>query len=202
MQHTVSSKTLIKASFAAVILAAMALVSLILPAEYNIDPTGVGKALGLTALAQPDSGTQMQAVLDAKSETSQASANAPQSDAAKLSEHSINVTVPAGRGVEYKFYMAQFAKMEYQWSTNTEIATDTATNNSSPSPLYFDLHGEPQGDTTGYFESYVIATSDEMKGSFTAPFAGSHGWYWKNTSAQAVTVQLKVSGAFTVIGLK
>lgn len=203
MQHTVSSKTLIKASFSAVILAAIALVSLILPAEYNIDPTGVGKALGLTALAQPDSGTQMAPVLAAsESDTSQTPANAPQSDAAKPPEHSINVTVPAGRGVEYKFHMTQFAKMEYQWSTNTETATDTATNNSSPSPLYFDLHGEPQGDTTGYFESYVIATSDEMKGSFTAPFAGSHGWYWKNTSAQAITVQLKVSGDFTVIGLK
>lgn len=100
MQHTVSSKTLIKASFSAVILAAIALVSLILPAEYNIDPTGVGKALGLTALAQPDSGIQMQAVIDAsKSETSQTPANAPQSDAAKPSEHSISVTVPAGRGV-------------------------------------------------------------------------------------------------------
>jgi hypothetical protein len=200
MQHTVSSKTLIKASFAAVILAAIALVSLILPAEYNIDPTGVGKALGLTALAQPGSGTLFVSVsaTELESETLQKPASTPQSDAAKLSEHSINVTVPAGRGVEYKFHMAQFAKMEYQWSTNTE----TATNNRSPSPLYFDLHGEPQGDTTGYFESYVIATSDEMKGSFTAPFAGSHGWYWKNTSAQAVTVQLKVSGDFTVIGLK
>ena len=28
---------------------------------------------------------------------------------------------------------------------------------------YFDLHGEPEGDTTGYFESYAIATTNEMK---------------------------------------
>jgi hypothetical protein len=197
MQHTVSSKTLIKASLAAVILAAIALVSLILPAEYNIDPTGVGKALGLTALAQPNTvAAPAIAVANSSSEPKQAEQG--------TAEHSVSVTVPAGRGVEYKFQMAQFAKMEYQWSTSisTSTSTDTATDNSSPSPLYFDLHGEPQGDTTGYFESYVIAESNEMKGSFTTPFAGSHGWYWKNTSAKAITVQLKVSGDFTVIGLK
>jgi hypothetical protein len=182
MQHTVSSKTLIKASFAAVILAAIVLVSLILPAEYNIDPTGAGKALGLTALAQANPEVMPAiAVANSSSEPEQAEQG--------TAEHSVSVTVPAGRGVEYKFQMAQFAKMEYQWFSDS-------------GPLYFDLHGEPQGDTTGYFESYVIAESNEMKGSFTTPFAGSHGWYWKNTSAKAITVQLKVSGDFTVIGLK
>ena len=52
----------------------------------------------------------------------------------------ISVIVPAGRGVEYKFTMLQFKKLSYEWS-------------ATESPLYFDLHGEPQGDTTGYFES-------------------------------------------------
>ena len=79
--------------------------------------------------------------------------------------------------------------MTYEWITDGE-------------PLYFDLHGEPEGDTTGYFESYTIATSDEMKGSFTAPFAGSHGWYWKNTTNKPISVQLMVKGEYTVIGLK
>ena len=40
-----SVATLIKASIAAVIIATIALVLVILPAEYNIDPTGIGKAL-------------------------------------------------------------------------------------------------------------------------------------------------------------
>ena len=52
MQHTVSTKTLVKASISAVVVAAIALVTFILPAEYNIDPTGIGNKLGLTALAQ------------------------------------------------------------------------------------------------------------------------------------------------------
>jgi len=41
-----------------------------------------------------------------------------------------------------------------------------------------------------------------MKGSFTAPFGGSHGWYWKNNSDNPVAIQLLVKGQFKVIGLK
>ena len=101
----------------------------------------------------------------------------------------IEVVVPAGRGVEYKFAMQQYAKMTYEWLTDGEA-------------LYFDLHGEPEGDTTGYFESYTIAASNEMKGSFTAPFAGSHGWYWKNETDNPIAVQLLVKGQYEIIGLK
>lgn len=173
-QHAVSTKTLIKSSIAASLIAALVLVTVILPAEYNIDPTKIGAALGLTVLSQTteDPSPTMKNV-------------------ASTDQHQqvIEVSVPAGKGIEYKFYMSQHQKMSYEWLTDGES-------------LYFDLHGEPEGDTTGYFESYAIATLHEMKGSFTAPFSGSHGWYWKNTSDKPVTVQLTVEGQYTVIGLK
>lgn len=174
MQHTVSSKTLVKASVSATIVAAIALVTLILPAEYNIDPTGVGQKLGLTEIALA-------------SETEAQPTAAGQKGTAEY--QTIEVIVPAGRGVEYKFAMPQYAKMTYEWISDGE-------------PLYFDLHGEPEGDTTGYFESYTIATNNEVKGSFTAPFAGSHGWYWKNKTDKPIAVQLMVKGEYDVIGLK
>jgi len=41
-----------------------------------------------------------------------------------------------------------------------------------------------------------------MKGSFTAPFDGSHGWYWKNTSNKPVAIQLILNGQFQIIGIK
>jgi len=174
MQHTLSSKALIKSTFIALIIAGIALISFILPAEYNIDPTGIGAKLGLTALAT----TEVKPVVKEAITT-----------AAGKSSDTIEVVVPAGRGVEFKFAMTQFKKMEYTWETNGE-------------PLFFDLHGEPEGDTTGYYESYAIATLNGMKGSYTTPFSGVHGWYWKNTSDKEITVQLTVSGEYTVIGLK
>jgi len=173
MQHTVSSKTLIKATVSATVVAIVAVITLILPAEYNIDPTGIGHKLGLTVLA-----------------TTSATETPTKSQQIETDEYQvIEVLVPAGRGVEYKFSMQQYDKMTYEW------LTDGAS-------LFFDLHGEPQGDTTGYYESYAIATLNEMKGSFTAPFAGSHGWYWKNESEKPVAVQVMVKGQYEVIGLK
>jgi len=164
---------LTKALFSATFLAIVLLVTVILPAEYNIDPTGVGEKIGLTVFQ------------DNTSDTAQIAPLAQQQE----NRHEVEVVVPAGRGVEYKFQMAKFAKMEYEWLTDGDA-------------LYFDLHGEPEGDETGYFESYAITTGATMKGSFTTPFAGSHGWYWKNTSDKPVTVYLVANGTFEVTGLK
>lgn len=177
MQQTVSTQTLIKASIGSTLIAIIVLITFILPAEYNIDPTGLGQKLGLTRLALAGESSDSVVMPDMNNE---ASSN-------ELFQ-TIEVTVPAGQGIEYKFAMAQHSKMQYEWLTDGDA-------------LYFDLHGEPEGDTSGYFESYTIATANEMKGSFTAPFTGSHGWYWKNKTKQPIAIQLLVKGQFTVIGL-
>ena len=178
MQHTLSTKALLQSTFIALIVAALVLVSFILPADYNIDPTGIGAQLGLTALANPETSGVAQTQQNDKAKTIS-------QDASDI----IEVIVPAGRGLEYKFAMEKFNKMEYQWQTDGGL-------------LFFDLHGEPEGDTRGYYESYAIATLTGMKGSFTTPFTGIHGWYWKNTSDKAVVVKLTVSGEYTIVGLK
>jgi len=104
-------------------------------------------------------------------------------------ENQITLVVPANKGIEYKFYIKQYEKLIYEWSADA--------------PLYFDFHGEPLDyDVTKYFESYTIATADEMKGTMTIPFEGSHGWYWKNNSNKDVVVILKAEGKYKVIGLK
>ncbi len=170
---TLTNSTLLKYTIFSLVFAVITLVTIILPAEYNIDPTGIGHKLGLTVFSDIPSEVKAKAVT---AET-------------KGIAETIEVIVPAGRGIEYKFNMQQYQKMEYQWLTDG-------------SPLYFDLHGEPEGDTTGYFESYAIATLKEMKGSFTAPFSGVHGWYWKNTTDDPIKVKLIVKGEYAEHGLK
>ncbi|WP_331497663.1 hypothetical protein [Paracoccus sp. (in: a-proteobacteria)] len=34
------------------------------------------------------------------------------------------------------------------------------------------------------------------KGSIKAPFAGEHGWFWRNRDAAAVTMTLKLRGTY------
>ncbi|NRA60891.1 MAG: hypothetical protein HRU25_08245 [Psychrobium sp.] len=165
-------QSLLTSTIVALLIAIVALVLFILPAEYNIDPTGVGEKLGLTVF----NGQGKETV-------------APKIDVADSQPGSVTITVPAGRGIEYKLAMKKHASAGYEWTTD-----GTA--------VYVDLHGEPKGDTTGYFKSYAIATSDEMKGSFIAPFEGSHGWYWKNTSDQDVKIELIFHGEYVIEGIK
>tara|TARA_R110001583_G_scaffold136312_1_gene288160 strand:+ start:12038 stop:12592 length:555 start_codon:yes stop_codon:yes gene_type:complete len=172
---------LFKYTLVSIIFAAITLLTIILPAEYDIDPTGIGQSLGLTVFHNVKVDKASLLALEKVSEKA--------SDKVKWAIETIDIIVPALSGVEYKFTMQQYKKLSYEWSTNG-------------SALYFDLHGEPEGDTTGYFESYAIATLKGMEGSFTTPFSGVHGWYWKNTSNSPVTVQLTVKGEFGKHSLK
>ncbi|WP_144211501.1 hypothetical protein [Shewanella donghaensis] len=201
--HSIS--TLIKASIAACVIAAIVLVTTILPAEYNLDPTGIGKALGLTKIAQA---AELSTVgigtveiekdvdeLDRIENTELVILAAPSvadikqaRKTAAVRSDTVDVVIPASKGLEYKLLLNEFIHLEYEWHTLNEA------------PLFFDFHGEPQGDTTGYYESYNISTSDKVKGSLTTPFSGAHGWYWKNTSGQAITVRLTTTGAYKIKG--
>jgi hypothetical protein len=195
-----SNKTLIKASVAATFIAAVILVLFILPAEYNVDPTGFGKAAGLTQLAESQqsqattAAPPQQMTEAAFSFDTPTAAQLPTVEQIKAARQTsgvrsdtIDIVIPAGKGLEYKLLLGAYMHLEYEWHTDGQ-------------PLYFDFHGEPQGDKSGYYESFAITTSNEMKGSLTTPFAGSHGWYWKNKSDAPVTVTLMTKGDYQTKG--
>jgi hypothetical protein len=180
LEHTVQSKkTLMQASAFAALLAGIVFIIAILPAEFGIDPTGLGKAMRLTQLA---------------GQTPSAQAATTQANTKKQTlpdqEDSVAISIPAGKGLEYKFYLMSGDAMRYGWSTK------------GGELLFFDFHGEPQGDTTGYFESYTVSTANNVRGSFTATFEGSHGWYWKNKGQTNIIVTLKTEGNYKIIGIK
>lgn len=168
---------LVKALVVAAGLAGVLLVLVVLPAEYNIDVTGFGRAVGLTVLSAPSTETAAQ--------------TAPEPSAAPVSvrDDRTVVDVPAGKGVEYKFRLRSGQKMTYSWA-----ADDGA--------LFYDFHGEPQGGAANEFESFAAGRTSTAKGTFTAPFEGTHGWYWKNSSRRPVQVTLETSGAYEIVGLK
>lgn len=63
-------------------------------------------------------------------------------------------------------------------------------------PVMHDMHGEP--DEAGAEEtSYDKQSRRHSNGAFVAPFAGIHGWYWENPSAEPVTVTLSTAGFYT-----
>lgn len=100
----------------------------------------------------------------------------------------ITVTIPARGDKEYKLLLTKGATLEYSWKTNG-------------AELFYDFHGEPTGDKTGYFKSFKKNTERESSGTLTPSFNGTHGWYWKNNSSSAVDVILKVNGVYQRLDL-
>jgi hypothetical protein len=47
-----SARRLLKSTVLAALVAAAILVTIVLPAEYGVDPTGIGRALGLTQMGE------------------------------------------------------------------------------------------------------------------------------------------------------
>ena len=172
-----SLATLIKATGIAFVIAVVLLVLVVLPAEYNVDVTGFGRAVGLTVLSQPapEAALQSTAGLAAASEIER--------------DDQTVVDVPAGKGVEYKFELRGGQKMKYSWRSDS-------------SELFYDFHGEPAGAASDVFESFASGRATRVKGTFTSPFDGTHGWYWKNSSPRPVQITLETSGSYEIVGLR
>ncbi len=190
-----SSKQLLVSTLIAITIAAVLLVTVVLPSEYGIDLARIGGVLGLTqmgeikmklaeeAKADRETAAAQPANVPAKAISPPASNTAPATStttaAAKSDE--MTVTLKPGEAAEIKLEMAKGALVKYEWT-----ATGGVVNH--------DTHGDnPQKQ----FISYKKGTGVQAdSGDLVADFDGSHGWFWRNRSQTDVTVTIKASGAY------
>ena len=175
-----STPQLLKATAGAVLGAGLILVTTVLPAEYGLDPTGIGKALGLTALS---------AEAERAATTPTAIAPPAPTDAviaydAPYQNGEMSLTLQPNEGAEIKALMRAGESFVFGWSTD-----GGAVN--------FDMHGEKPDAGKDEFSSYwKDRAQTSAHGSFIAPFDGTHGWYWSNKGSAPVTITVRVSGYF------
>ncbi|MDO8348024.1 MAG: hypothetical protein Q7S85_09020 [Rugosibacter sp.] len=181
---------LLKATAAALVVAGAILITVVLPAEYGIDPTGMGRMLGLARLSAP--GGEKAAGLPAASAPVPLPENASvmqpaagtvtKSDVPFRSDE-IQLTLEPFEGAEIKAAMRQGEQFVFSWTVQG-------------GKVNVDMHGE-RPNAGDEFTSYWKDTKQtRAQGTFVAPFAGSHGWYWLNRGEQPVTVKVKVSGFY------
>ena len=201
--HIVEKKEIIKAVLFALVLGIVILVSAVLPAEYGIDPIGTGKLFGFSKLYVPEDAPDGLATTTGKTfplikmekagsgpevkRPVEADNPIPEKQYAER-EDTVEVIVPAGKGIEYKTYMLKGGKMKYEWKTNDGT-------------VYLDFHGEvkqAKAVNDVYFESYTLAYSNNMVGTFYAPFEGKHGWFFRNNENKDITVTLKLKGQYSM----
>lgn len=180
--------TLIAAGVAAAILAAV-----VLPAEYGVDPTGVGRFLGLTAMGEvkreaaiaenADGGATATAASEVLTLDDEAAAPAAPAGPAQTAE--VTLTLQPDEGREVKATMRAGEQIDYRWA-----ATGGRVN--------FELHGEPAGAASSEYTSYEKGTASAGEaGKFRAPFDGTHGWYWRNRGTTPATITVSATGNFS-----
>ncbi len=183
-----SASRLLRSTAIALLVAVTLLVTVVMPAEYGIDPTGVGRVLGLKAMGEIKMAAQAGAATAAPP-APVAAAAAPASSAVAAAQNSrtdrTSVTLAPGEGVEVKMEMDQGATVKYRWVASGGAVT-------------FDAHGE--GSEVKFSVSYKKgqdAMQDE--GMLEAAFKGQHGWHWKNRGKKPVTVELSTVGQYASI---
>lgn len=208
-----SSAQLVKSTIISAVAAGVILVTVVLPSEYAIDPTGIGGAMGLAEMGEIKTQLAEEAEMDREVDqnSTQVPAQAPTQNgqpAATPQQGSslldrvirefgisaayaqtaarrdeMSITLQPGEGAEVKLVMLKGAVANYAWTANG-------------SKVNFDTHGDGGGENISYEKGRGVA---EDSGALTAAFDGNHGWFWRNRTREPVTVTLKTDGAYSDI---
>ena len=192
-----SSKQLLRSTILAAISAVVLLVTVVLPAEYGIDPTGIGRVLRMTDMGEIKQQLAAEAAADAAAAPAAApvastpaptAAPAPEPTPAPVAQQvewrdEIPFTLTPGEGTEIKLKMAEGGKVQYAW-----VVEGGAVN--------YDTHGDAPGKSISYEKGRGVPADE---GVLEAAFTGNHGWYWRNRGNANVKVILRTRGEYTDI---
>ena len=168
-------RTIVAATLVAMLVAAIVLVTVVLPAEYGLDPLGTGRALGLLDLygAPASLGPPI----------APAAEGPLRAQPAGYRVDSRQFTLPSLGTLEFKYHLRQGAGLLYAWRATA--------------PLGFDFHTEPAGKPPEASESLERDEAEERNGAYSAPYDGLHGWYWENLTDGDVTITLDTAGFYS-----
>lgn len=186
-----SSKQLFQSTLIALILASFILIVFVLPAEYAIDPTGIGRKVGLMEMGEIKAQLAKEAIADAALDRETAGVPAIQSKQSAASQDTshwsdtLSVDLAPGQGAEIKMTMNAGEKASYTW-----IAQGGGVN--------YDMHGD--GGKNGQSMSYEKGRdASSATGDLTAQFNGHHGWFWRNRGTAKVTIVISTRGQYSEI---
>ena len=190
---------LLKSTILAIIMASVILVTVVLPAEYGIDPTGIGDAIGLlkmgeikVSLAEEAAAEKVSDKIpvsnstnDASSETEAPSEQVPSQAISNIRIDEITFSLAPNEGKEIKLVMAKGEQVDYVWWTDGGKAN-------------FDTHADSKELQIKY-HGYGKGSLERSEGMLEAAFDGQHGWFWRNRTSQPMNVTLQINGEYSEI---
>ena len=179
---TPSARTLAVATGVALLVAGLILVTIVLPAEYGIDPLGTGRALGLDVMTAPIA--EEPVPVDPAAAAMIPTVNGPIGTyPAEFRVDSREVVLEPYEYKEFKYRMEKGATMLFTWKASGDVVHD--------------FHGDADGASADAAQSYDKAAHRQANGSFVAPFSGIHGWFWENPGDDPITITLTTAGFYT-----
>ena len=218
-----SSKKLIRSTLIALVVAITILVTIVFPAEYAIDPTGMGRVLGLTEMGEIKEQLAEEAELDHAA--TEVVTVTPTPTPISTSEHGHSHGDGDSHAVEPTPIMvepdatppsteapstSEAAPIELVWRdeitftltpgqgteyklTMNEGAKATYSWVSNGGPLNYDTHGDGGGNSISYEKGRGVPKDE---GELEAAFTGNHGWFFRNRNDSDVTVTLRIRGDY------
>ena len=188
--YPTSARTLGLATGTALSIAGLVLVLFVLPAERGIDITGVGGKLGLTQMGGGgDGGPAAPVVAQAAAPVAAAGTIAVEpptqasiSKATPMRSDEMTLVLKPHSGLEVKAEMKTGDHLVFNWE--------------SSAPLKMDMHGEKPDDGDRFTRYWMQSDLRTAQGALTAPFAGHHGWFWRNRTDSEVTLKIRTSGFY------
>lgn len=173
----------------AAVVGALIVVGAILPAEFNKDPLGIGRATGLARLWAP---AQVEVSATEGAQPLARFYGAP----FRSDEVIIKLDTPDNpeglSELEYKVAMKKGQTYVYSWQVE---------GIDIPEEFYSDFHGHtlPKAGEKMTVATYRQATGSTSNGTVVAPFDGIHGFYLQNQSEKPVQVRLHIAGFYELI---
>jgi hypothetical protein len=213
------ARSIVKGLIVALIVGVIVVVTIIWPAEYGKDPTGIGALLGLTRMSAEELAAVETTPVELSVESSSAYAAAVESTSAGATSKKVipitvwpmedmEVAAPENIQIRPSVFRSDSAEVTLQTGEAMEYKAELSEGEplmfswtATGGEIYTDLHAEPTVNRDSYPEHYFYRYEEredtEGHGRFTAPFTGNHGWYLLNRNAGPVTVRLEISGFYS-----
>ncbi|MDX1734038.1 MAG: hypothetical protein R3228_06720 [Halioglobus sp.] len=130
MTAAADKRRILRASAAALLVAALVLVTAVLPAEYGWDPLGTGEALGLMGM-------------------SEAGETALRAQPGRWRSDAITFALEPFEAVEYKYRLQAGDAMLYRWSSDTQVLFDMHAEPDGAAPGYAETFAKARSDSGG-----------------------------------------------------
>lgn len=166
-----TSKQLLRSTSIAFIATMAILIAIVLPSEYAIDPTGIGRALGLTEMGEIKTQLAEEAAADAALDAEKVATKGNAGSAMPAQVQSgtpvandsawrdeMRVVIKPGQGAEVKSSMKVGEQAEFDWVSEGGVVN-------------FDTHGDGDGQSVSYKKGRAAPAGD---GVIQAAFSGNH----------------------------